>query len=198
MWHNRGVKALLVALAAFSAAPALADTITYRDGRVVRCVIEEETPSAVTVTLHGRRVEVPRTMLSSADRGSAAENKELRASWEARKRAPATLTAAATAPPPSPAAGPGLDGAAKAGQPAPLPERQRELRWKQEVRNAIRDKRVIAGMTEKEVNSTWGTPERTHPVHGIGVSTDRWTYRREGEGLVDLYFRNGVLTQVSR
>ena len=57
---------------------------------------------------------------------------------------------------------------------------------------------VLVGMTEKEVSSAWGSPDRTHPVHGVDVSSDRWTFRREGEGLVDIYFKNGVVTNISR
>ena len=48
------------------------------------------------------------------------------------------------------------------------------------------------------MQAAWGGPDRTHPARGPHSSTDRWTYRREGEGLVDLYFRNGVLTQINR
>lgn len=81
------------------------------------------------------------------------------------------------------------------GQKA-LPERQKQLMQMNEVRQAIREKRLLAGMTEQEVRSAWGWPEFTHPVHGVDTFTDRWTYRRKGEGLVDLYFENGVLTRI--
>jgi len=74
--------------------------------------------------------------------------------------------------------------------------RQPRLVKQREIRKAIREKRVIVGMTPSEVRSAWGWPELTHPVHGIDESTDRWTFRREGLGLVDLYFRNGALVRI--
>lgn len=204
-----------------AAAPAVADSVTYRDGRTVRCVIETETPSALTVTLHGRRIEIPRSLISGAAREGAAENEALRAAGEAKTRgrrgaaagrageprgaasspsadaSPPSAPGAASAWPPAAKPGAGKAGAKRQKRPAP-PDRRRELQWREEVRNAIREKRVVVGMTEREVNRAWGSPERTHPVHGIGVSSDRWTYRRGPEGLVDLYFKNGVLTHVGR
>ncbi|MEI6633909.1 MAG: hypothetical protein WCP22_08835 [Chlamydiota bacterium] len=206
-----------------TAAPAFPDTITYRDGRVVGCIVEEETESAVTVTLHGRRVEIPRSMIAATAKASPGENQALRESWASMRRAsrdartepalpapPAggasgAVQAAAPSrtlvetPPPAPVAGGVPKGAAMKGMGQPLPpDRQRDLRWKGEVRNAVREKRVLVGMTEKEVSSAWGSPDRTHPVHGVDVSSDRWTFRREGEGLVDIYFKNGVVTNISR
>ncbi len=87
---------------------------------------------------------------------------------------------------------------AKAKKPQPVSEQQEKFLWHQKVRKAIHKESVIPGMTEKEVQSAWGWPERTHPVHGIDTHTDRWTYRREGEGLVDLFFKNGILEQINR
>jgi len=75
---------------------------------------------------------------------------------------------------------------------------QRRLLKKQQIKKAIREQRVIAGMTQKEVRSSWGWPELTHPVQGIDESTDRWTFRRKGQGMVDLYFRNGILVRIDR
>ena len=206
-----------------AAAPAFPDTLTYRDGRVVGCIVEEETEAAVTVTLHGQRVEIPRSMIASTAKASPVDNQSLRASWDSRRRAsrdaraepavpappatgaPGAVQAAAPsripveAPPPAPVArGVPKDAAVKGMRQPPPPDRKHDLRWKGEVRNAVRGKRVLVGMTEKEVCSAWGWPERTHPVHGVDVSSDRWTYRREGEGLVDIYFKNGVVTNVSR
>jgi len=75
-------------------------------------------------------------------------------------------------------------------------ECQRRLQKQQEIKKAIREKRVIVGMTPNEVRSAWGWPELTHPVQGIDESTDRWTFRRKGHGLVDLYFKNGTLVHI--
>lgn len=76
-------------------------------------------------------------------------------------------------------------------------KRQQRLVKQQEIKKAIREKRVIVGMTPNEVRSAWGWPELTHPVQGIDESTDRWTYRRKGHGLADLYFRNGILERIN-
>jgi hypothetical protein len=75
---------------------------------------------------------------------------------------------------------------------------QQRLLKKQQIKKAIREQRVIVGMTQKEVRSSWGWPELTHPVQGIDESTDRWTFRRKGQGTVDLYFRNGILVRIDR
>jgi hypothetical protein len=199
-----------------AAAPAFPDTLTYRDGRVVGCIVEEETGAAVTVTLHGQRVEIPRSMIASTAKASPGENQALRAAWDSRRRASrdARTEPVAPAPPAAGASGavqaaaqsripveappPAKDAAVKGMRKPSPPDRQHDLRWKGEVRNAVREKRVLVGMTERDVSSAWGWPERTHPVRGVDVYSDRWTYRREGEGLVDIYFRNGVVTNVSR
>ncbi|MCX6354813.1 MAG: hypothetical protein NTZ78_07915 [Candidatus Aureabacteria bacterium] len=93
------------------------------------------------------------------------------------------------------------DGAAKRTPPPSssimrreIPSRQKALLKKQEIRTAIHEKRLIIGMTQAEVRSAWGWPDLTHPVQGVATETDRWTYRREGKGFVDLYFENGILT----
>ena len=199
--------AALACAALAAGAPAGADTLTYRDGRTLRCVIEEETAAAVTVVLHGRRVEIPRSLIASTTREDGAENAALLGTWERARRADkAAPPGPPTAPPPDPppAATPyaGLPEPADAAESHPPrpdpPDRRRELRWKQEVGAAIRERRVLVGMTEREARAAWGSPDLTHPVRGPHTSTDRWTYRREGEGLVDLYFENGVLTQINR
>ncbi|MCX6357796.1 MAG: hypothetical protein NT045_08005 [Candidatus Aureabacteria bacterium] len=85
-----------------------------------------------------------------------------------------------------------------AARPTALPSRQQELSKRYEIRKATREKRVITGMGEHDVKSAWGWPEFTHPVQGVDTSTDRWTYRRGGEGFVDIYFQNGVVTHIIR
>ena len=76
-------------------------------------------------------------------------------------------------------------------------EYQQRLAKQQEIKKAIREKRVIVGMTPKEVRSAWGWPELVHPVHGIDESTDRWTFRRKDQVLAYLYFRNGILERIN-
>jgi len=202
-----------------SAAALRADTVTCTDGRAMTCIILGESERAVRISLYGQEVEISRSAISSIGRASGEENAALEEEWRSlrgrfseespapKRRTPAPTRAAdetapartpslrATAPTPLPRrtpAGP---------RPAPHPaadKRRQEILWRGEVRKAIAEKRVIPGMTAREVHSAWGWPERTHPVHGIDGSTDRWTYRREAEGLVDLYFKNGILTHLSR
>ena len=57
-------------------------------------------------------------------------------------------------------------------------------------------RRPLVARREVEFHDQRGSPERTHPVHGAHTSSDRWTYKRPGQGLVDLYFTDGVLTQI--
>jgi len=80
--------------------------------------------------------------------------------------------------------------------PKEIPRRQKELAKIAEIRKAISEKRLIRGMTAEQVKSSWGWPDWTHPVSGVNVSTDRWTYRRKGTGFIDLYFEDGVLVNI--
>lgn len=94
---------------------------------------------------------------------------------------------------PSSEAAPSSDGAAQAGSPNRVEER---LSWERDVRQAVYQKRVIPGMTERQVQSAWGFPDLIHPVHGIYNYTDRWIYDREDVGKVSVYFNNGVVVSV--
>jgi hypothetical protein len=80
--------------------------------------------------------------------------------------------------------------------PTPTNKVEERLSWEQKVRQAIYHKRVIPGMTEKQVQSAWGFPNLVHPVHGIYNYTDRWTYDRDGVGKVNVYFNNGIVVSV--
>ncbi|MDD5557532.1 MAG: hypothetical protein PHN82_09840 [bacterium] len=204
---------------AISCGLARGDILHYGDGRAVRCVVLGESERSVTVSIHGQRVEVPRSMLSSVERETAEENAALEARWEglrsryatearrAREREPlaAPTTEGPPAPPratpsPAPLLRPLLRPAPVTTAPAPTPlDAVRErITWRQEVKTAIARRQVIPGMTQREVRAAWGWPEQTHPVGGVDGTTDRWTYRRPGEGRVDLYFRNDILTHEVR
>jgi hypothetical protein len=190
---------------------------------VVTCVITGESATTITIRVYGQHVEVPRSMISSVARASREENAALEDRWrglhnryakeasEAKERQPDPARPTEKPNPeetlPSAQAPPPLSPARQAERPRPAPRvspqpvkdtRKREILWRAEVRKAIAEKRVIPGMTEREVHSAWGWPEMTHPVHGVDGSTDRWTYRREGQGLVDLYFKDGILTHLGR
>lgn len=210
-----------------AAVPAFADTVRYSDGRTVQCIVLSESEKSVTVNLYGQKVDIPRVLISSVEKAAPEENAAMEAGWESlnkrymdesrkgRERSPLPPSRR-DAPAPSPTATPPGGEARLPQRASPAPNRpflvrerqpgdapqedarQKEMRRKQDVRRAIVEKRVIPGMTQKEVRSAWGWPELTHPVHGVDIHTDRWTYRREGEGLVDLYFTNGVLTHVGR
>jgi len=80
-----------------------------------------------------------------------------------------------------------------AAPPGPPNKVQERLSWEQQVHQAIREKRVIPGMTEKQVQSAWGFPDLIHPVHGIYNYTDRWIYDRPDVGKVSVYFNNGIV-----
>lgn len=201
------------------------DTIRYKDGKTITAIIEEKSADSVTVTLYGQKIEIPLGHIESIEKSTAEENAELKADWkmldkqykkesrQSEERAaqfnspikppseilapkrPAGRPVTHTPPRPAVAAFP------PAGAPEARPAEDKlrnKLLWKQKVRKAIYEERVILGMTQKEVKSTWGWPEHTNPVHGIDTYTDRWTYRREGEGLVDLYFMNEILINIGR
>jgi hypothetical protein len=86
----------------------------------------------------------------------------------------------------------------EAAPPIPPNKVEERLSWEQQVHQAIYQKRVIPGMTEKQVESAWGSPDLIHPVHGTYTYTDRWIYDREDSGKVSLYFYNGILVQISK
>ena len=87
---------------------------------------------------------------------------------------------------------------AEAAPPASTNKVQERLSWERQVHQAIHQKRVIPGMTEKQVESAWGFPDLIHPVHGTYTYTDRWIYDREDSGKASLYFYNGILVQISK
>lgn len=207
---SRTLPCILSAAAILTAPPLFADTITYTDGKVLEAIVERETDSTVTVTLYGQRVEIPRNRLESIERATGEANRKLAEGWKQ-----ISMPSAGTSPRDFPPAGAAKRPLATAqpptrktssrrsGSPTSPPAGKRRpvkvqdsVAWNTTVRKAIREKRVIRGMTEREVRSAWGWPERTHPVHGIDVDTDRWTYRRKGKGLADLYFENGKLIDI--
>jgi hypothetical protein len=51
--------------------------------------------------------------------------------------------------------------------------------WSDDVRDAIRDGRVIEGMTREQVELAWGWPRTIEPL-ATPVSGERWIYRRHG------------------
>jgi hypothetical protein len=94
---------------------------------------------------------------------------------------------------------PPSEAAPSSGAPPPTrpPNKvQERLAWEQKVRKAIHEKRVIPGMTERQVQSAWGYPDLVHPVHGAYKYTNRWIYDREGVGKVSVYFNNGLVVSV--
>ncbi|MCX6339502.1 MAG: hypothetical protein NTX71_06240 [Candidatus Aureabacteria bacterium] len=84
----------------------------------------------------------------------------------------------------------------EAAPPGPPNRVQERLSWEQEVHQAIHQKRVIPGMTEKQVESAWGFPDLIHPVHGTYTYTDRWIYDRDDSGKVSVYFNNGIVVEI--
>lgn len=204
-----------------------ADIITCRDGRKVEAIVMEETKTHLVVNLYGQKVEIPRSRILGVETVDAGRNTALEERWRAldrefkssyptpvtpagQKYRPVTrlpfVTPRPTVTPtrtPRPEAARSRDTKSRRGADTSPREKstnahRARLNWNHKVRTAIYEKRVLIGMTKREVRRAWGWPERTHPVGGINITTDRWTYRRKDEGLVDCYFENGKLVRISR
>jgi hypothetical protein len=192
--------------------PLHADILRYKDGREIKVIIVEEEEKGVRVNVYGQEVVVPRSVIDSVRKEGAKENAALESRWKQSRQAPKDA---------SPGAAPALRSAEIAPRPSPslqgrtpLPEafvpphktptptaalkKSMELLRRADARKAINEHKVLVGMSEREVRSAWGWPDQTHPVAGTDHKSDRWTFRRPGEGLVDLYFQDGVLTHVGK
>ncbi|MCX6354812.1 MAG: hypothetical protein NTZ78_07910 [Candidatus Aureabacteria bacterium] len=203
--------------------PAAADTITYKNGNVYPVVITDETDRDVTIKLYGVEMVVPRANIKAIKKDSPNQNDALMNKWKAidevyqkedreaeaiAQSQPPTPPTPEPPPPPEPpaeeeeelphaivfrAAPPPQ--AAPARNVAPGKEQQR-LGWLQQSRQAIRKKKIIPGMTTKEVVKAWGWPFLTHSVGGVDTDTDRWTYQFEDEGRAYVFFKEGLVTSV--
>lgn len=217
---------IAILLAGFlSVIPSLdADTVTCKDGRVIHGTIRNETEHAVTIGLYGEQVVIPRAKILSITRATPEDNQRLEKEFEqldahykeeSRERetqdaahgpAEYTPTPFPTEPPPSDdseepevisfPAYPPREVLPPSGDAAPPNKVQERLSWEQQVHQAIYQKRVIPGMTEKQVKSAWGSPDLIHPVHGTYTYTDRWIYGREDSGKVSVYFNNGIVVNI--
>lgn len=218
---------MLCVLFLLLASSLIADIVTLRDGKVIRGVIKSESEDVVTVAIYGEEVTVPRSKIASISKESAEINEELISGEKALEKKYEAESVEYTPPPdpaPTPADSvlippsdipesddggeqevisfpaepppPEPDGPT-AGLSPPANAMSERLSHEEEVRRAVREKRVIPGMTEEQVRSSWGWPDLTHPVHGTYVYTDRWIYDRD-TGPVSLFFNNGMLVSISQ
>ena len=206
------------------AIPLCADTIVCTDGRTFDAIIVSESEGAVTISMEGAEITIPRADIKSVKKASSKDNASLRESWKkldehykeessraaVEEEAQRQLTASEPAPTPLPLPEPEIDEPPTqkqivfpAAPPPPAgavrpqaPSREQErLKWKQDAHKAIHEKRVINGMTEEQVQSAWGFPFATAPVDNVDTHTDRWTYYQP-EGRAFVYFKNGKVVSV--
>lgn len=208
---------LILFLLTLAAVPTLADTVTCKNGKVYRGVIIGEEEGSVTINLYGAKLTIPRNEIISFEKESPDANSVLQKQWEqmaeiyqkedleAERDPPPTPPP--TEPPPPPdeddtdddSPQPIVFGASApraAPQSAPPTRVQQRLDWLRDSREAIYQRRVLPGMTQKQVRAAWGWPDLTHPVHGVEVYTDRWIYDRPGQGRATVYFKEGLVVSV--
>jgi hypothetical protein len=58
-----------------------------------------------------------------------------------------------------------------------------------QILRCVQEQKICVGMTEEEVQLSWGSPSRKNKTGGVGGSFDQWVY--EDDRFV--YFRNGAL-----
>lgn len=168
-------------LAACIVSPAAADTVTCANGSRYTGVIAGETDTHLVLRVGGAELFLSRSSIVSVRKDSPEEDRRLAEEWQTRDARYKDESAQAESNPPPPG-------------PAPDPVAER-LSRERAVRAAIRRKEVLPGMTPREVRDAWGWPDLTHPVHGVGVYTDRWIYTRDGARTI-VYFNRGTVTRV--
>jgi len=206
-------------LAACIVSPAAADTVTCANGSRYTGVIAGETDTHLVLRVGGAELFLSRSSIVSVRKDSPEEDRRLAEEWQTRdaRYKDESAQAESNPPPPGPApsptpvsneqpeeetgpetgpfvfpAQPPFSGPAAPPSPDPVAER---LSRERAVRAAIRRKEVLPGMTPREVRDAWGWPDLTHPVHGVGVYTDRWIYTRDGARTI-VYFNRGTVTRV--
>lgn len=76
-------------------------------------------------------------------------------------------------------------------------QRAKEARQRRLIKEAIRDKRVMIGMTKEDVIASWGRPsDINRTVRSSGVR-EQWVYRRKSGNTQYVYIRNGKVTSIS-
>ncbi|MCX7705940.1 MAG: hypothetical protein N2115_06775 [bacterium] len=63
------------------------------------------------------------------------------------------------------------------------------------VAKAIKENRVIPGMTMEEVVESWGNPDIEHELIINGKVYYSWAYRKDYRTRI-LYFRHGILVEI--
>ncbi len=63
------------------------------------------------------------------------------------------------------------------------------------VERAIKEKRVIYGMTMEEVIESWGNPDVEHELIINGRLYQSWAYKK-GSRTKIIYFRNGIVVDI--
>lgn len=69
--------------------------------------------------------------------------------------------------------------------------------WPVDWRNAIRNEKVVAGMSVEAVFVAWGRPGSKTVQGGLGGSSEIWYYNRAGEGATTLFFVEDKLVRWS-
>ena len=64
------------------------------------------------------------------------------------------------------------------------------------IKNHILNGEVVIGMTEEQVEASWGCPSRQHQSFSHGLSTKTWVYGHSGYYRY-FHFQNGKVTGVS-
>jgi hypothetical protein len=82
----------------------------------------------------------------------------------------------------------------KAPVKSPLEERAEMLNTEAKIENAASRGEIVAGMTMDQVLKAWCSPQRRSNTTTSGSGTDStWSYYRKGQS-VDLYFKDGILS----
>lgn len=220
MNRRRSCLALLVAALAVSSVSA--DIVTCADGTRYTGVITGDTGTHLILRVGGAELFLSRSSIVSVQRAEPDEDRRMAEEWQTldaryreesaqaeRESPPVPEAPPMPVPPPEPepAEDPALEEEAVVFPAQPpfassAPPRATDpvtsrLSWERTVREAIFRKEVIPGMTPRQVRDAWGWPDLTHPVHGVGVYTDRWIYTR-GDGRTIVYFNRGKVTSVGR
>jgi len=76
-------------------------------------------------------------------------------------------------------------------------QRAKEARQRRLIKEAIRNKQVMIGMTKDDVIASWGRPDDINRSISASGTSEQWVYERGDYDSQYVYFDNGVVSYIS-
>jgi len=76
-------------------------------------------------------------------------------------------------------------------------QRAKEARQRRLIKEAIKNKQVMIGMTKNDVIASWGRPDDINRSISASGTSEQWVYERGDYNSQYVYFDNGVVSYIS-